>query len=67
MARVMLRESNRTDLSHHDGPSCGSLHQSWRGGREAEGAPLLREYTAYTRIEGSNPSISAISIKKQAL
>jgi hypothetical protein len=29
----------------------------------AEGAPLLREYTAYTRIEGSNPSLSAI-IKK---
>jgi hypothetical protein len=26
----------------------------------AEGAPLLREYTAYTRIEGSNPSLSAI-------
>ena len=35
----------------------------WRGGREAEGAPLLREYTAYTRIEGSNPSLSAIFLR----
>ena len=24
-----------------------------------EGTPLLREHTAYTRIEGSNPSVSA--------
>ena len=24
-----------------------------------EGTPLLREHAAYTRIEGSNPSISA--------
>ena len=30
-----------------------------------EGTPLLREHTAYTRIEGSNPSISA-SINKKA-
>ena len=29
-----------------------------RGGRVAEGAPLLREYTL-TRIEGSNPFLSA--------
>ncbi len=28
----------------------------------AEGAPLLREYTVYSRIEGSNPSFSAISL-----
>ena len=33
---------------------------NWRGGREAEGAPLLREYAAYTRIGGSNPPFSAI-------
>ena len=26
----------------------------------AEGGALLRRYTAYTRIEGSNPSLSAI-------
>ena len=26
----------------------------------AEGAPLLREYLVYSRIEGSNPSLSAI-------
>ena len=30
-----------------------------RHGREVEGAPLLREYTGKTRIEGSNPSVSA--------
>ena len=32
----------------------------WRDGREAEGAPLLREYRANNSIEGSNPSLSAI-------
>ncbi len=32
-----------------------------RGGRVAEGAPLLREYTL-TRIEGSNPFLSATLI-----
>ena len=26
----------------------------------AEGAPLLREYTVYSRIEGSNPSLTAM-------
>jgi hypothetical protein len=31
-----------------------------RDGREAEGAPLLREYRANNSIEGSNPSLSAI-------
>ena len=31
----------------------------WRDGREAEGAPLLREYRANNSIEGSNPSLSA--------
>ena len=30
----------------------------WRGGRVAEGAPLLREYTR-NRIVGSNPTLSA--------
>ena len=35
----------------------------WRGGRVAEGAPLLREYRLIP-IEGSNPSLSAILIKK---
>ncbi len=37
------------------------LH-SWRGGRVAEGAPLLREY-GLIPIEGSNPSLSAKSTK----
>ena len=31
-----------------------------RGGRVAEGAPLLREYGVNSSIEGSNPSLSAI-------
>ena len=31
-----------------------------RDGREAEGAPLLREYGVNSSIEGSNPSLSAI-------
>ena len=34
------------------------LSPRWRGGRVAEGAPLLRAYTL-TRIEGSNPFLSA--------
>ena len=32
----------------------------WKGGREAEGAGLLNQYTG-NRIEGSNPSLSASS------
>ena len=32
---------------------------SWRRGRVAEGAPLLREYRVCSPIEGSNPSVSA--------
>lgn len=31
----------------------------WSRDREAEGAPLLREYAGKTCIEGSNPSDSA--------
>jgi hypothetical protein len=31
----------------------------WRDAREAEGAPLLREYRVKSLIEGSNPSLSA--------
>ena len=37
----------------------------WRGGRVAEGAPLLREYRG-NLIEGSNPSLSAIIDKSPA-
>src|SRR6056297_1184405 len=33
-----------------------------RGGRVAEGAPLLREYRVCSPIEGSNPSLSATTI-----
>jgi hypothetical protein len=32
-----------------------------RRGREAEGGGLLNRYTAKSRIEGSNPSVSANS------
>ncbi len=32
-----------------------------RRGREAEGGGLLNRYTVKSRIEGSNPSVSAIS------
>ena len=31
----------------------------WRRGREAEGGGLLNRYTVKSRIEGSNPSVSA--------
>ncbi len=47
------------------GASANQVHsydmiaRSWRGGRVAEGAPLLRAY-GLTLIEGSNPSLSAI-------
>ena len=37
-----------------------SLQTIRRGAREAEGAPLLREYRVKSLIEGSNPSLSAI-------
>ncbi len=43
-------------------------HRRWticahrRDGREAEGAPLLREYGVNSSIEGSNPSLSAICL-----
>src|SRR5690625_7083004 len=43
-------------------PSPSAIFRSrfpWRGGRAAEGAPLLREYRGITSIEGSNPSLSA--------
>ncbi len=40
--------------------SCTINRNNWRDGREAEGAPLLREYGVYSSIEGSNPSLSAI-------
>ena len=31
----------------------------------AEGAPLLREYVVCSRIEGSNPSLTAISCESK--
>ena len=39
----------------------------WRGGRVAEGAPLLREYRVCSSIEGSNPSFSTIFLKMACL
>ena len=38
------------------------LNQIRRDGREAEGAPLLREYLVKSWIEGSTPSLSAIHL-----
>ena len=46
--------------------SLGASVVSWRDGREAEGAPLLREYRANNSIEGSNPSLSAILMLEDA-
>ena len=37
-----------------------------RGGREAEGAGLLNQYTVQSCIEGSNPSLSA-TVRRRAL
>ena len=37
------------------------VKEFWRGGRVAEGAPLLRAYRVKP-IEGSNPSLSAICV-----
>ena len=37
----------------------GRLRRLRRHAREAEGAPLLREYGVKSSIEGSNPSVSA--------
>ena len=34
-----------------------------RRGREAEGGGLLNRYTVKSRIEGSNPSVSATSLR----
>ena len=34
-------------------------YKAWRRGREAEGGGLLNRYTVKSRIEGSNPSVSA--------
>ena len=39
--------------------SCLRIRRCWSRDREAEGAPLLREYVGKTCIEGSNPSDSA--------
>ena len=37
----------------------GNVGSDWRRGRVAEGTSLLRMHTAYTRIVGSNPTVSA--------
>src|SRR5690348_5444011 len=42
-------------------------NQFRRGAREAEGAPLLREYRVKSLIEGSNPSLSARDRKSTRL
>src|SRR5690606_41810986 len=52
LSRVNLKATHGTKIVRE-------LRFRWRRGREVEGTPLLREHTAYTRIEGSNPSVSA--------
>ena len=52
LSRVNLKATHGTKIVLE-------LRFRWRRGREVEGTPLLREHTAYTRIEGSNPSLSA--------
>ena len=42
-------------------PTIPQTYVTRRDGREAEGAPLLREYGVISSIEGSNPSLSATS------
>ena len=52
------KEPTYKRLQHVDGGLTRG-HGARRGGRVAEGAPLLREYTG-DRIVGSNPILSAI-------
>ena len=38
----------------------------WRGGRAAEGTGLLNRRSGNTATEGSNPSLSALKMRKRA-
>src|SRR5690348_3225601 len=65
--RERLRDASGITCEHiPDGMSRYPLlhlldtEQIRRDAREAEGAPLLREYRVKSLIEGSNPSLSAI-------
>src|SRR6476469_3452702 len=50
----------RSPFVSRPGPAGGANRaQTRRDAREAEGAPLLREYRVKSLIEGSNPSLSA--------
>ena len=42
----------------------GNVGVDWRRGRVAEGTSLLRMHMAYTRIVGSNPTVSAKNDEK---
>ena len=46
-------------------PRGAASMNAWRRGREAEGGGLLNRYTLSRRIEGSNPSGSAIPDRRQ--
>ena len=48
------------ERNQHHGWFEVDCRQPRRDAREAEGAPLLREYRVKSLIEGSNPSLSAI-------
>ena len=60
--KEVLKMTINTNTRHLDYPFDTQVStpytRSRRGGRVAEGAPLLREYTL-TRIVGSNPILSA--------
>gem|GEM_PF-6504986 len=69
--RATIRSRSESGLGGAQSVACGEnaadfadgsgvRHQDRRGGRVAEGAPLLREYGVKSPIEGSNPSLSAI-------
>ena len=44
-----------------------TISSCWRRDREAEGAPLLREYAVKSCIKGSNPFVSAICMLHRVL
>ena len=58
MNELKLRKVCRPSLTISS-QKIGKMSFLRRGGRVAEGAPLLREYGAKNSIEGSNPSLSA--------
>ena len=73
VAKGLKRQANRGfGLTPSGAAARTAAHPSWnatagvlnglrRGGRAVEGGGLLNRYTGITRIEGSNPFLSAIT------